>query len=213
MVYPMITRQPIFSTTLDVVGYELLFYDGTEAPPCGAGATPGAIQTALDALKEIGLPNLVGDQKAHLCISRTYLRDKNPLPLPPESVVVSLPDEASSNDAESQEILAALAQQGFQLALDKVVSAGKVAKLLSQVQIARIDLASMDRVSLAETVKRLRLHRVRLLATNVETQDDLALCQRLGFEYVQGYFLCKPRIVQGRRLDASRSVVMRLAAS
>jgi EAL and modified HD-GYP domain-containing signal transduction protein len=87
-----------------------------------------------------------------------------------------------------------------------------VSKLLALVHIVKIDLTTLDRVSLTEIYKRFRLHRVKLLASNVETLDDLAFCQRLGFDYLQGYFLCKPRIVAGRRLDASRSVVMRSLA-
>jgi c-di-GMP phosphodiesterase len=207
----LLARQPIFNTTLDVVGYELLHHAYAPKRPAGNGAEGPAAQNTLERINEIGLANLVGDRKAFINTSRNYLLGRSPIPLPPGGVVLEVLDEITG-EADMPETLAALAQQGFQIALEKVVSVNKVSKLLALVHIVKIDLTTLDRVSLAETVKRLRLHRVKLLATNVETLDDLAFCQHLGFDYVQGYFLCKPRIVRGRRLDASRAVVMRSLA-
>ena len=204
----LIARQPIFNETLDVVGYELLYRAHT---PNVSPADPAVLKAALDKFAEIGLENLVGEKKVYLNASRSFLTGKYPIFLPPTSLVLEVQDDIAL-EQESLDAVAALSQQGYQIALEKVVSVNKVAKLLSQMHIVKIDLTSLDRMQLAETVKRLKLHRVKLLANQVETLDDLAYCQRLGFGYFEGYFLCKPRIVQGRRLDASRSVVMRSLA-
>ncbi|MEI7990336.1 MAG: HDOD domain-containing protein, partial [Chloroflexota bacterium] len=46
----------------------------------------------------------------------------------------------------------------------------------------------------------------------VETIEELEYCQKLGFDFFQGYYLCKPNIVQGKRMDTSRLVVVNAIA-
>ena len=45
------------------------------------------------------------------------------------------------------------------------------------------------------------------IADSVEQADH---CRQLGFELFQGYFFARPVILQGRRADPSRSVLLRL---
>jgi c-di-GMP phosphodiesterase len=46
----------------------------------------------------------------------------------------------------------------------------------------------------------------------VETLADYNTCRRLGCDYYQGYFMCKPNIVQGKKMDSSRLVIMQSIA-
>jgi c-di-GMP phosphodiesterase len=207
----LIARQPIFDTSLDVVGYELLYQaqpsNGTYAPT----NDPAVLKGVLDQMAQVGLENLVGQKKAFIDTSRNFLTSKYPIPLPAASMVLEVLSDVAA-DTASLELLTELSQQGYQIAVQKLVSVAKVSKLLGLAHIVKIDLSNLDRMSLADTISRLKLHRVKLLANRVETLDDLAYCQRVGFDYYQGYFLCKPRLTQGRRLDASRAVVMRSLA-
>ena len=38
------------------------------------------------------------------------------------------------------------------------------------------------------------------LAEKIETMDEFFLCHRLGFDYFQGYFLSKPRVIKTKTL-------------
>ncbi len=212
----LIVRQPIFNDSLDVMGYELLYHQAAAGANPAAAADPAAGPTAtlkstLERVSEVGLENLVAGKKAFVDVTRNYLVGKTPIPLPPGSVVLEVLDEMTA-EGEAYDTLAGLTQQGYQLALDKVVSVNKVSKALGLFYLVKLDFPTLDRLQLADTVKRLKLHRAKLLANKVETLDDLSYCQRLGFDFYQGNFLVKPRIVAGRHLDTSRTVIMRSLA-
>jgi EAL and modified HD-GYP domain-containing signal transduction protein len=53
---------------------------------------------------------------------------------------------------------------------------------------------------------------VKLLAEKVETREQFRHCLDLGFDYFQGYFLCRPDVVTGRRVSPSRVAAMQLLA-
>ncbi len=78
--------------------------------------------------------------------------------------------------------------------------------------VVKLDLIAMDRTRLEEYVGSLRKRKVKLLAEKVETQEVFDLCKNLGFDYFQGYFLCRPNVIKGHRMPATRLVILRLLA-
>ncbi len=59
---------------------------------------------------------------------------------------------------------------------------------------------------------RLKQFGVKLLAEKVETQADYELCRELGFDYFQGYFFSKPKIMSGQAIKPNRLPVLRALA-
>jgi len=53
---------------------------------------------------------------------------------------------------------------------------------------------------------------VPLLAEKVETLHTFALCNKLGFDYFQGYFFCRPNIVKGKHTPSSKLAILQLMA-
>ena len=51
-----------------------------------------------------------------------------------------------------------------------------------------------------------------LLAEKVETHDEFASAQKLGFEFFQGYFFSKPELVKGKELPASQLTLLQIIA-
>ncbi len=207
-------RQPIFDRSLEVYGYELLYrsYQSAEA-----GVTDGdqaTTQVILNTFSQLGLESLVsGEKKAFINATRNFLVGKIPIPFPPARVVLEVLEDIII-DQELIDSLASLSKQGFLIALDDVTSVEQIAPLLNLAQIIKIDLMGLPRNRLVEVVARLRPYRQRLklLAEKVETQEELEFCRRLGFDYFQGYFLCKPSVVKGKRMDSTRLVLMRTLA-
>jgi EAL and modified HD-GYP domain-containing signal transduction protein len=52
--------------------------------------------------------------------------------------------------------------------------------------------------------------RMQLLAEKVDTREQADRCRELGFDLFQGYFFAKPVVMQGKRHDPSRRVLMQL---
>jgi EAL and modified HD-GYP domain-containing signal transduction protein len=51
-----------------------------------------------------------------------------------------------------------------------------------------------------------------LLAEKVETLEEFEQCKSLGFDLFQGYFLAKPELIEGRKLDSNQMALMRVIA-
>jgi EAL and modified HD-GYP domain-containing signal transduction protein len=207
-------RQPIFDRNLEVIGYELLYRSIQSGPANVTDGDQATTQVILNTFSHLGLESLVGShKKAYINATRNFLVGKIPIPFPPTSVVLEVLEDIKV-DPELIDSLTALSRQGFQIALDDVTSVERISPLLSLANIIKIDLMGSRRNQLADIVGRLRPYRQRLklLAEKVETQEELEYCKRLGFDYFQGYFLCKPSVVKGKRMDSARLVLMRTLA-
>ncbi|MBI5878039.1 MAG: HDOD domain-containing protein [Chloroflexi bacterium] len=204
-----IGRQPIFNRRLEVVAYELLY---RSAEAARAGVVDGDQATArvlLNAFAELGLDTLVGGKKAYVNITRNFFNGTYPIPMPPAFVTLEVMED-TARDLVLYENLIALAGQGYQIALDDVIDIEQAAPLLSIADVVKIDIMGVERRQLPALVEdvRARRSRCKLLAEKVETHEELEFCTALGFDYFQGYFLCKPVILKGRRVDAARVVIL-----
>ena len=205
----VIGRQPIFNSRLDVVAYELLYRSLSQPNQAafldGDQATTNVI---LNTFSEMGLDNIVGQGKAYINATRNFLLGKYPIPLPPNRVVLEVLEDIPI-DQPLIDALQNLAKAGYWIALDDVVSIQQIEPLLGLAKVVKIDLMGVDRDYLYDMVVYLKKLNLLLLAEKVETQQEYDYCYRLGFDFFQGYFLCKPSVVKGRRLDASKLVALR----
>jgi c-di-GMP phosphodiesterase len=207
-------RQPIFDRNLEVVAYELLYRSVQSGQANVTDGDQATTQVILNSFSQLGLESLVGSQKkAFINTTRNFLVGSIPIPFPPASVVLEVLEDIVI-DQELIDALLALSKQGFQIALDDVTSMEQIKLLLGLAHIIKIDLMGISRAQLTELVGQLRPYRQRLklLAEKVETQEELEYCKRLGFDYFQGYFLCKPSVIKGKRMDSARLVLMRTLA-
>jgi len=75
----------------------------------------------------------------------------------------------------------------------------------------KIDVLATPPDKLPELVRKARAAaRVKLLAEKVDTRAQADRCRDLGFDLFQGYFFARPVLMQGRRTDPSKRVLMRL---
>ncbi len=208
----LIARQPIFNRHLEVVGYELLYRPlplENEPPLDGDHAT---LQVITDVFAQIGLTDLVQEEIAYINVTRNFIIGKYPIPFPPDQIVLEVVEDTLA-DTHLQAALIDLSHQGYSIALDDVTSIEQVNQLTHLVNIIKIDLLGVNRSRLPEIVSHFHGRRLTLVAEKVETLQDLLMGQRLGFDLYQGFFLCKPNLIKGHRLETSRLVLLRLLAS
>ena len=219
----LIGRQPIFDRNLDVVAYELLYRSvgqGNKAMVTdGYQATREVI---MNSFSEVGLETLVGkDKKAYINAPREFIIKKDYCILPKGRVVIEILEDIVI-DPEMVAALRELKSEKYEMALDDVINIQPVAKIIDLANIIKVDLMGFSlgdlpeperldqlEIKLRNIIFAIQGRPVYLLAEKVETQQEYDLCKMLGFHLFQGYFLCKPSIVKGRRLDASRTVVLR----
>lgn len=206
-----IARQPIYDRKLFVYAYELLYRAGNNNEADVVDGDDATSQVLVNALMEIGLPELVEKSLAFINLTERYIVDGLPPTLAQDNVVLEVLEDVEATDA----VIAGLKKlkaAGYTIALDDFIYTERNRELIEFADIIKIDLLAVPGGALAEQVKKLRPMNVRLLAEKVETPEEYEYCRALGFDYFQGYFFCKPNIVKGARTPTSRMAIMQLLA-
>ncbi len=204
-----IGRQPIYDTSMNVYAYELLFRTGTENYANVIDGDHATTEVILNTFTEIGLTKIIGKHLAFINLTRSFLLGIYPLPECQDQVVLEILEDIEV-DEQIIEAVKKLSQQGYTIALDDFVYHKKLEPLIKLAQIIKIDLMALTRDELVEHVEILKKFDVKLLAEKVETQEEYEFCQKLNFDYYQGYFFCKPKIIKGIRPPANKLAAMRV---
>ncbi len=207
-----IARQPIFDRELNLFAYELLFRHADAAAAAVIDGDRATSEVILNAFTVIGLDELVGNNKAFLNFTRSFLINKHRLPFPRDRVVLEML-EGSVPDRELLAAVAELKEQGYQVALDDFVFSEALLPLVELADIIKIEISVLTPPQVREHVEILRRYPAKLLAEKVETQEEFELCRELGFDYFQGFFLSRPRTLRRSALPTHRLPTLRLLAA
>jgi len=206
-------RQPIYNKNLSVFGYELLFRSGIKNvaaidPFSADGATS---TTIINTFLEIGLERLVGNRYAFINLTEQFLLEENSLPISPKQVILEILEDIPITP-ELLEAVERLSQKGFIIALDDYIYNPAHKPLMKMVDIIKIDIMQLSQLEIIQHVKILREYDIKLLAEKIETIDEYEFCRKLGFDYYQGYFLSKPRIIRSKALPTNKIAILNLLA-
>ncbi len=204
-----IARQPIYDRKLYVYAYELLYRSSEKNQADIVDGDDATSQVMINALMEIGLPELVGQSLAFINLTERYIIEGLPPSLVQDNVVLEVLEDIKPG----KEVIAGLKRLkalGYTIALDDFIYAENNRALIEFADIIKIDLTTLPGGELTEQVKILRPEGARLLAEKVETPEDFEYCKALGFDYFQGYFFCKPKIFKGEHTPTSRTAIMQL---
>ena len=204
-----LARQAIFDGDIKVVGYELLYRAigaNSTRPPDGDQATS---QVLLNSLIELGLARVVGDHRAFINLGRSFVLNHQLLPPPSDQIILEL-HEDTTTDEQTISAVKEMKKRGYVLALDDFVYDEKWRPLLELADIVKIDLRMLPRETIEQHIAILKQYHVLLLAEKVETMDEFDWCKQSGFDYFQGFFLDRPRIISGKRAPVNRLNCLRL---
>lgn len=202
-----LARQPIFDTTGEVVGYELLYRRApTDTTAGGTGRRIMAADVTVHTFINIGLDQLTSGRSAFMNFTRDMLLGRTFTLMPPESVVIEVlenvePDEPVEQACEE------LVDAGYSLALDDFVWSPRYRRLLELATIVKVDVLNQPATKLDEIAQRLAPYDVRLLAERVETAAVRAMCAGLGYEMFQGYYYARPEMVVRRALTSDELAI------
>ncbi len=206
-----IGRQPIFDANQQVIGYELLYRQREGAFSNITDGDQATSQIIVNSFWEMGLGKVVGAHKAFVNVTRNFLIHSELLPPPGSQLVIEILEDILV-DNEITEAVRELKKRGYTIALDDFTYHPDLTPLLELADIVKLDVLDLDREQLREHLAILRGYPVKLLAEKVETPEMFDLCRELGFDWYQGYFLCRPRVLSGRRMPANRVNAMRMMA-
>ncbi len=203
-------RQPVLDRTQKIIGYDVAFRRPDN--------DPGSDQV-LDELQEDTLAKLEQLEFSHNSPEKLmFVRLKAGLlasvgqTFATSNRLVLVLDSWHQMDQETLlRDCQACVGSGWQLAIDNLPEQLESGQLLPLLSWLRFDLRRYSAVDLEQQLRQLRHHAsLRLLARQVETEDDFEASQALGFDACQGYFFTRVRLNQQRRIDHDRIRVMRL---
>ncbi len=207
-----VVRQPVYTRTQHVVGYELKFQSVTD--------TGGHVDTheernslaAIDALIEIGFDDLVSTRTAFLALSREFLVSGLPLALPRDRTIICLSDY-DMPDQQYMDAVTALGSQGYRIALDHLMLQDPITPLMALADIAIMDIQALDRSKLQRQVRVVNHYgNMKMMARGISTEEDYQACRELGFVYFDGDYFATPRLVNRRRLAPNKLALVKVLA-
>jgi len=207
----IVARQPICDRRQRTIGYELLFRDLRTEECVFGNADEATSRVIFNFIVEIGLDRLVGPSKAFINFTRDFMMGMNSGLLPRDRVVLEILED-SIPDPAFLAALGALKTRGFHFAIDDFKFQEQLMPFLPFCSYIKVDLQAVDRPRLIREMPSMRELSVKLLAEKVETQDEFEFCLAEGFEYFQGFYFCKPKIISATTMPANRLTVCRLLA-
>ena len=202
-----VARQPILTIDEKIVGYELLFRDGIEDYFRNTDAE-AASRSTLDTSMLLGLDVLCDGRRAFINCTRDMLLKGYMTLLPAEQSAIEVlesvaPDELVINACSE------LKKAGYWIALDGFEANDPREPLAALADIIKVDFRRTSIEQASALVTRYGSS-CRMLAEKVETREEFAAAKKAGFTYFQGYFFCRPAMMQARDIPANRLNYLRL---
>jgi EAL and modified HD-GYP domain-containing signal transduction protein len=207
-----VARQPIFDRNLHVAGYELLFRGGDAASALVADPEGATASVVLNSFTEIGLERLVGAKPAWVNVSREFVLSGLASSMPPAVVGLEILEDELL-DERFVLALIELKRQGYRLALDDFEYSVSAERLLTLVDLVKLDLIALGREGMAREVARLKPYGMTVLAEKVESHEEHAYCAGLGCDLFQGFFFCRPELLHKRGIIANRASMLQVVAA
>ncbi len=199
-----VARQPILDTHGNVHGYELLFRRGADSTAFD-GDGNAATRTVLDNSIVFGLERLTGGLPMFVNCTREALVEGLVRVLPAEHTVLELL-ETLEPDAALLRACHELKASGYRIALDDFRWQPSWQPFFEIADYIKLELPSTTRRERAELKERIGSGTAKLILERVETQQDLAQARREGFKLFQGFYFCRPQMMENRELPANRLV-------
>ena len=205
-----IARQPIFDKRLKVHAYELLFRSGPQNFFQAHGrASPGVI---ADSLTLFDLQTLTGAARAFVNVDEMALRLGAPRLMPADHIVLEILESVKPS-SEIINLCRELRQDGYLLALDDFLGDPELRPLVELANYLKVDFTLLDAEGRKRVAEQFSGNGIALLAEKVETQRDFDEARNLGYSYFQGYFFCKPSMLETRDIPGNKLVQLQLISA
>jgi c-di-GMP phosphodiesterase len=195
-----VTRQPILDLRSKVHAYELLFSSGPEST--FRGDREMAARTMIDNTVFFGLEKSTCGLPAFVkCTSETLTGALVEM-LPPKMTVLEILDAADPSP-KLIESCRNLKAAGYRLALDQFAWNPGIEPLVEAAAYVKVDFSKTTPRERRTLLGRLSGAKAALVAEKVETQEQFAQARDEGFALLQGFYFCRPVLLEGRKVPAN----------
>ena len=204
---PLFARQAIYDKYSNVIAYELLFRHSDDNYAQVIDGDHATSSVLLNSFGNQSIHEIIGNKKVFINFTESLLA--TPPPLPADRLVIEVLEDVKASD-KVLESLNKLKSDGFDIALDDFFINKETKKMISKASIIKIDVLALSDAKLIKYVEYLKPLNIKLLAEKVEDHEMMQKCIDLGFDWFQGYYLCKPEVVKGVKISEAKHTVLRL---
>ncbi len=201
-------RQAIFKSSLELHAYEFLYRPTQDEAHKTHSFTAEVIASST---LDLGLKKAANNH--FIFLNMAYEDLFNPLieALPAEQVVLELLEDIRP-DTKLVKRVQELSNKGFSFALDDFVYTPDWDPLIALASIIKFDLTVTSIDENKALIEKLQPCKIQFLAEKVETHEEFKAYKEIGCELFQGFFFCKPELVQGKVVSANTLAITKLLA-
>ncbi|BBO99416.1 EAL and HDOD domain-containing protein [Sulfuriferula nivalis] len=203
-------RQPIFSNSQSIIGYEFSLRNQLDAP---VTATIQQMQDEMliASITDLDLKPMLGNKVAFISISPPMLASDWLVGLPSFHIVLAL----NSTQITDPNTTLALCQQriaeGFCIAIDNPTFSAEQMPIIALAKYIRFDTEQYSAIELSKhMITTLGRSKATIIAKHVESEDEYVAYQSMMFHAFQGYFFTHAIPNQAKRIDKNRAHVIEL---
>lgn len=200
--YVYVARQPIFNRNKAVFAYELLYRSGFDNRYPDLDADQATASTIVNSFISMGFDTITRGKKAFINFTKQHLDEETAFLIPSSSLGIEIIEDVEPDECTIDACIN-LKKHGYLLLLDDFSLKAKTLPLLKYVDIVKIDIG-MEENELNDLLNYLKRYRTKILAEKVETLQEYERARKKGFHYFQGYFFCRPVVMEGKDISDSK---------
>jgi c-di-GMP phosphodiesterase len=195
-----ISKQKIFNNQNQVFAYELIFRDSENHATNLSCSVKGTSKLIISSIGSTELDKLLGQKTlAFINVDAETLTKGILDVLDNKRFILNLLEDIDLDE----NIIAKIIQykkRGFKFSLEHFDSSAemitKFSRLFNFIDIIKMDVVLSELPNLQKVQEKFKGTRIKLLAQNIETKEDFTKYSQMGFDYLQGYYLDKPEIIE-----------------
>ncbi|WP_340679781.1 HDOD domain-containing protein [Paraglaciecola sp.] len=207
----LLARQPIFDGNNKMVASEILYRGDVLLSSKADRNIIATRELLINTCTNILNDNINLDLPMLLNIDEQFLLADDFFPVAPQNLIFEILETVEPTELVLDR-LKKLKRQGFEFALDDYLLETFKTPFFEYLKIIKIDVIDVDFALLKITLPSLKQTGCLLLAEKVETQAVYKTCRELGFDLFQGYYLEKPTLIQGKKIDVNQRSALHLVS-
>jgi EAL and modified HD-GYP domain-containing signal transduction protein len=208
----IVARQPILNKDNELFAYELLYRD-VENDNIISDNRAATASVLVHTLNQFGLKQILGSYPAFIKINGSFLMQDMIYSIPKEQFVLTLFDDIVPSGAILERI-AHFHREGYRFAINDTLLANdaisRLGGLLKYLSYYKIDTRETDFTALnaRSIIEHLNSQNIECIATKVESHKVYHDCLEAGFNYFQGYYFSRPKLMMSKIFNADQASVM-----
>ncbi|MDS0525128.1 HDOD domain-containing protein [Clostridium sp. SHJSY1] len=204
-----VARQAILDVNKEVVAYELLFRNSNNNKFNHVENTNPTLEVIRNSFSVIGLEKVTEGKRAFINFDGELINSGFIEAFPKDSIAIEIL-ESVEPDERIIESCKVLKEKGYVIALDDFCYTEEFDELIEYVDIIKVDFILTKGKERKEIIEKIKNEKIKFLAEKVETEEEFKEAIEYGYSYFQGYFFCKPVIIEGKDISGYKFTYMSL---